>query len=178
MTKYTKASAHRLAVPGCCFVAGVLLTLLWTSSFNPKLQAPAGEPVVSASADAFNKVAEALSTSTQTLIHNNATQSGSLTIDDLLIAIPSSLGRSAACIKHDYIVAMQASVAVMCMVMCYCWHAFAIPLESWVITMQSQFTPRQEQAYQLATADCRLSLSSLYCEDLTHACMQAASCRS
>ena len=112
MTKYTKASAHRLAVPGCCFVAGVLLTLLWTSSFNPKLQAPAGGPVVSASADAFNKVAEALSTSTQTLIHNNATQSGSLTRDDLLIAIPSSLGRSAACIKHDFILALQASVAV------------------------------------------------------------------
>jgi hypothetical protein len=112
MTKNTKSSPHRLTVPGCCFVAGVLLTLLWTSSFNPKLQAPAGGAVVSASADAFNKVAEALSTSTQTLIHNNATLSGSLARDDLLIAIPSSLGRSAACIKHASIFAMQASGAV------------------------------------------------------------------
>lgn len=93
MTKPTKISLHRLAVPGCCFVAGVLLTLLWTSSFKPKLQAPAEAPVVSASADALNKVAEALSTSTSTLIHNSVDPSESLTRDDLLIAIPSSLGR-------------------------------------------------------------------------------------
>lgn len=112
MTKPTKISLHRLAVPGCCFVAGVLLTLLWTSSFKPKLQAPAEAPVVSASADALNKVAEALSTSTSTLIHNSVDPSESLTRDDLLIAIPSSLGRSAACFKHDSIYATQASVAV------------------------------------------------------------------
>ncbi|DBA83524.1 TPA: hypothetical protein ACH3X2_006448 [Trebouxia sp. C0005] len=93
MIKNAKTLPHRLAVPGCCFVAGVLLTLLWTSSFKPKLQASAEMPVVSASADAFNKVAEALSTSTQTLIQNNVTESGSLTRDDLLMAIPSSLGR-------------------------------------------------------------------------------------
>ena len=108
----TKTSPHRLAVPGCCFVAGVLLTLLWTSSFKPKLQVPAGGPLVSASADAFNKVAEALNTSTQPLIHNSINASGSLTRDDFLIAIPSSLGRSALCIKHDSIYAMQASVVV------------------------------------------------------------------
>ena len=93
MTRAAKASSQSVVVPVCCFIAGVVLTLVWTSTSNPHLQSPADAEDVSGSAEAFNIVAEALSTSAQVINDNATSKLGSLTRADLLIAIPSSLGR-------------------------------------------------------------------------------------
>ncbi len=97
MTRASKSTSYPLAIPAGCFIAGVVLTLLWTSSSTPVPQPPAAADILNSTTDAFSSVAEALSTSTVALTNNTTHQEGLLTRDDLLIAIPSSLARSAAC---------------------------------------------------------------------------------
>ena len=95
MIKRTKANALPVVIAGACFLAGVLLTLLWTSFSKSSPLAQKSSVVFSNSTDAFNTDTKAWQTSKQLPSSHNPAQTGSLSRDDLLIAIPSSLARSA-----------------------------------------------------------------------------------
>lgn len=95
MTKRPKVNAPSIVAAGACFLAGVVLTLLWTSFSGSNPQAQASSVIFSNTTDASNTDAEAWQTSKQLPSSYNSDQTGSLSRDDLLIAIPSSLARSA-----------------------------------------------------------------------------------
>ena len=82
MGRDTKKALHPIFIPACCFTAGVVLTLLYTSfSGNSIAQQPLGTTASNLVSFA-NTSGDALSSTTS-----------SLSRDDLVIAIPSSIAR-------------------------------------------------------------------------------------
>ena len=107
MTK-SKVNALPIVIPGACFLAGVVLTLLWTSFSSSDSQAQESSVVFGNTTDASNISAKAWQTSKQLPSSHNPAQTGSLTRDDLLIALPSSLARSATT-THGTALALMSS---------------------------------------------------------------------
>ena len=106
MTRVTRNAWPPLVIPACCFLTGVVVTLLWTSSgHKDSLPAPhsAAAPPTGARdhADAFDAVAEALTTSIPLSKSNITASSAHLSRHDLLLAIPSSLARSTSYLCHS-----------------------------------------------------------------------------
>ena len=104
MTRTAKNAWPPLVIPASCFVAGVLVTLLWTSVFSNGSQIEAPTPPGSDhnASETFHAVAEALTTTDQTLLGNITANAAGLSRNDLLLAIPSSLAR------------LALSIAVVC----------------------------------------------------------------
>ena len=98
MTRVAKKAWPPLVIPGSCFVTGVLVTLLWTSAFQSSSRTEAESPpaVVYNASEAFDAIAEALTTTDKALLGNITANAASLSRRDLLLAIPSSLARSAS----------------------------------------------------------------------------------
>ena len=95
MTKRPKANVLPAVIGGACFLAGVVLTLLWTSFSRPSPQAQESSLVFNDTSDAFSIHAQAWRTSQELPSIHKIDQTGSLSRNDMLIAIPSSLARSA-----------------------------------------------------------------------------------
>ena len=98
MTQRPKFQAPPLVIGGACFLAGVALTLLWSSFSRLSPQAHESSVVYSNTSDAFNSDAAGRQSLKQLPNSFKPAQTGSLSRDDLLIAIPSSLARSATTI--------------------------------------------------------------------------------
>lgn len=94
MPKRSRATLYGVVFAGGCFLAGVVATLLWTSLTSSNSQAQQPAVGFGNTSDAFNTVAEALRTQELPSSHKTDPTS-SLSKDDLVIAIPSSLARSA-----------------------------------------------------------------------------------
>lgn len=92
MPKRSRATLYGVVFAGGCFLAGVVATLLWTSLTSSNSQAQQPAVGFGNTSDAFNTVAEALRTQELPSSHKTDPTS-SLSKDDLVIAIPSSLAR-------------------------------------------------------------------------------------
>ena len=86
MGRVTKKALSPIVIPACCFAAGVVLTLLYsTLAGNTTVQQQAGA-TVSSHVSFGNSTGEALGTAT-----------GSLSRHDLVMTIPSSIARYGLC---------------------------------------------------------------------------------
>lgn len=93
MPKLARAALLPVAIAGVCFLAGVVSTLLWASfpASNSLAQQPS--VIFRKASDAFSIVAEPVRISQELLSKSKTDQTSSLSREDLLIAIPSSLAR-------------------------------------------------------------------------------------
>ena len=149
----SKVNALPIVIPGACFLAGVVLTLLWTSFSSSDSQGHESSVVFGNTTDAFNSSAKAWQTSKQLPSSHNPAQTGSLTRDDLLIALPSSLARSATLTHGTALAPMSSSLGirprkdtsmhqfrqVKCM--------FRLPVCLWRLYAHTDVTPLLHPAY-------------------------------
>ncbi|KAL3161801.1 hypothetical protein ABBQ38_008893 [Trebouxia sp. C0009 RCD-2024] len=93
MPKRARAVLLPVAIAGVCFLVGLVSTLLWASfpASNSLAQQPS--VIFRKASDAFSIVAEPLRISQELLSNSKTDQTSSLSREDLLIAIPSSLAR-------------------------------------------------------------------------------------
>ena len=97
MPKQSRLSQRLVVIAAACFAGGVLLTLLLTTSSESNLSTEISPDIFSDASDAFNAVAEALTTAADLPVSSTPELDGSPPRADLLIAIPSSLARSISC---------------------------------------------------------------------------------